>query len=94
MPQERLHVRGSVREAGGQVPLGRPHAPLFVPLAAPPAPQRAASLIWPTAHATLAPRTAMLAAAPAEYWPSFAVLVALAPISLVLVPLKLEWRTT
>ena len=69
-------------------------APVFVPLEALPVPLQAASLVWPTTHAALALRAAMAGEAVATYWPSLAVLAALAVVSLALVPLKLEWRNS
>ena len=69
-------------------------APVFVPPEALLVPLQAASLVWPTTHAALALRAAMAGEAVAAYWPSLAVLAALAVVSLALVPLKLEWRST
>jgi ABC-2 type transport system permease protein len=69
-------------------------APVFVPVDALPRPLQVTSLVWPTTHAALALRATMGGAPLAVYWPSVAALVALAVVSLALIPRKLEWRST
>ena len=68
-------------------------APIFVPLEDLPPALRAVSLVWPTTHAALALRATMAGGALADAAPSVAVLVTYAVVSLVLVPLKLHWRS-
>lgn len=67
-------------------------APVFFPLEALPIPLQFTSYLWPTTYAAYALRGAIEGASLSSLWPSILALVAFTVVSLVLVPLKLDWR--
>lgn len=67
-------------------------APIYYPLAALPGPFRLTAFLFPTTYAAQALRGAVSGQALLSFWPSIAVLAGFALVSLVLVPLRLDWR--
>jgi ABC-2 type transport system permease protein len=67
--------------------------PIYYPLSALPSPLRLTARLWPTTYAAEALRAAARGEPLIQFWQPVAVLAGFVGLSLVLVPLKLEWRS-
>lgn len=67
--------------------------PIYYPVASLPTPLQWLARLWPTTYAAAALRGAVQGESLAQLWPSFALLVGFVVLSLVVAPMKLEWRS-